>query len=105
MNVKKVQKRKRIAAVTTAITTAAVMASTAAPAFAKPVQGVSASGILTAEAENASAMPTTIPMAEKQVAERTAAAQAAHAAKDVAKGELDTAKEASDKAAADKKSR
>lgn len=79
MNVKRVKRPKRIATVTAAITTAAIVAAGAAPAFAQPTQEALTSGLPAAEAKSTNGRATTIPEAEKQVAEATAAADAARA--------------------------
>lgn len=91
MNVKRVKRPKRIATVTTAITTAAIVAAGAAPAFAQPTQEALTSGLPATEAKSTNGRPTTIPEAEKQVAEATAAADAARAVKETAKSEFDAA--------------
>ena len=83
---------------TAAITTAAIVAAGAAPAFAPAHSRSFDSGLPATETKSTNGGPTTIPEAEKQVAEATAAADAACAAKETAKSEFDAAKEAADKA-------
>ena len=51
MNVKRVKRPKRIATVTAAITTAAIVAAGAAPAFAQPTQEALTSGLPATEAK------------------------------------------------------